>query len=34
VWDDVEFCHRVKEAGVDVWVDPTIIVGHEKTMIL
>ncbi len=34
VWDDVEFCHRVKEAGVGVWVDPTIIVGHEKTMIL
>ena len=34
VSEDVEFCHRVKEAGVDVWVDPTIIVGHEKTMIL
>ena len=34
VWDDVEFCLRVKEAGFDVWVDPNIIPGHEKMMVL
>ena len=34
VWDDVEFCLRVKEAGFDVWVDPNIIPGHEKTVVM
>ena len=34
VWDDVEFCLRVKEAGFDVWVDPGVRLGHEKTKIL
>jgi GT2 family glycosyltransferase len=34
VWDDVEFCLRAKEAGFDVWVDPKIRIGHEKTKIL
>jgi GT2 family glycosyltransferase len=34
VWDDVEFCLRVREAGFDVWVDPNIIPGHEKMMVL
>ena len=34
VWDDVEFCLRVKEAGFDVWVDPNIIPGHEKTIVM
>ena len=34
VWDDVEFCLRVREAGFDVWVDPNIIPGHEKTIVM
>ena len=34
VWDDVEFCLRVKEAGFDVWVDPNIIPGHEKMIVM
>ena len=34
VWDDVEFCLRAKEAGFDVWVDPNLRIGHEKTKIL
>ena len=34
VWDDVEFCLRAREAGFDVWVDPNLRIGHEKTKIL
>jgi hypothetical protein len=34
VWDDVEFCMRVRDLGLDVWVDPTIIPGHEKTVVM
>ena len=34
VWDDVEFCLRGKEAGFDVGVDPNIIPGHEKTVVM
>ena len=34
VWDDVEFCHRIHEVGHNIWVDPKIIVGHEKTVVL
>jgi GT2 family glycosyltransferase len=34
VWDDVENCLRIKEAGFDVWIDPKIRIGHEKTKIL
>ena len=34
VWDDVEFCHRARDNNYDIWVDPNIIVGHEKTVVL
>ena len=33
--DDFSFCHRVKkEADIDVWVDPKVVVGHEKSTVL
>ena len=28
--EDVAFCHDVKDAGFDIWMDPTCRVGHEK----
>ena len=32
--EDVAFCHLAKEAGFKIYVDPEIIVGHEKMRIL
>src|SRR3989339_1283692 len=32
--EDVCFCLRAKEAGFDVWVDPAVIVGHEKKIVM
>ena len=32
--EDVAFCHMIKEKGFDIWIDPTIRVGHEKMMVL
>ena len=32
--EDVAFCRMIKEKGYDVWIDPNIIVGHEKLMVL
>lgn len=32
--EDVGFCLKAREAGFKIHVDPTIIVGHEKTQIL
>ena len=32
--EDVSFCHMIKEKGYDIWVDPEIVVGHEKMMTL
>ena len=32
--EDVAFCKMIKEKGFDIWVDPQIIVGHEKMVIL
>ena len=32
--DDVSFCLRAKKLGYKTLVDPTIIVGHEKKLIL
>jgi len=32
--EDVSFCLDVKDAGFDVYVDPSVQVGHEKRMIL
>lgn len=28
--EDASFCFRVKELGIDIWVDPKVVVGHEK----
>jgi hypothetical protein len=32
--EDVSFCLDAKEAGFEIWCDPKIRVGHEKTRIL
>lgn len=33
--DDFSFCHRIKkEANIDIWVDPDVVVGHEKSAVL
>ena len=32
--EDVSWCHNVKANGYQILVDPSIIVGHEKTMVL
>jgi GT2 family glycosyltransferase len=32
--EDVSWCHNVKAAGYQILVDPSVIVGHEKTMVL
>ena len=32
--EDVAFCKMIKQKGFDVWIDPNIIVGHEKMMVL
>jgi GT2 family glycosyltransferase len=32
--EDVAFCQMIKQKGFDVWIDPNIIVGHEKMMVL
>lgn len=28
--EDVSWCMNVRELGFDVWVDPTVLVGHQK----
>jgi hypothetical protein len=32
--EDVGFCWTAQELGHKIWIDPTITVGHEKTIIL
>jgi hypothetical protein len=32
--EDVGFSKAIKRKGYDIWIDPSIIVGHEKMMIL
>ena len=32
--EDVGFCWAAQELGHDIWIDPSIQVGHEKTVIL
>ena len=32
--EDVAFCQMIKENGYDIWVDPEVVVGHEKMMVL
>jgi len=32
--EDVSFCHDAKDAGFEIWLDPTCRVGHEKTLVI
>ena len=32
--EDASFCRRAQQAGFDTWVDPKVIIGHEKPAIL
>lgn len=32
--EDVSFCHDAKNAGFEIWLDPTCRVGHEKTLVI
>ena len=32
--EDVGFCWTAKDNGYDIWVDPTVRVGHEKSIVL
>jgi cellulose synthase/poly-beta-1,6-N-acetylglucosamine synthase-like glycosyltransferase len=34
VMEDVAFCLTAEELGYKVWVDPTVVVGHEKMVVL
>lgn len=32
--EDLAWCYRAKDLGYEIWLDPTIKVGHQKTMML
>lgn len=32
--EDISFCHKLNDAGIPVYADPKIIVGHEKPVII
>ena len=32
--DDASFCKKAKDAGFDTWLDPKVIIGHEKPVVL
>lgn len=32
--EDIAFCLRAKDAGFNTFIDPKIIIGHEKTVVL
>jgi len=32
--EDVSFCDMIRKKGYDIWIDPEVIVGHEKMMVL
>jgi GT2 family glycosyltransferase len=32
--EDISFCWRLIEKGINIFVDPTVVVGHEKALIL
>jgi len=32
--EDVGFCLDAKEKGYEIWIDPTVIVGHQKKFIV
>ena len=34
VGEDVSFCLDAKEAGFEIWCDPRIRVGHEKSRVI
>jgi GT2 family glycosyltransferase len=32
--EDVAFCHKAIDKGYEIFIDPKVIVGHEKTIVL
>jgi hypothetical protein len=32
--EDVSFCHDARDLKIDIWVNPEIRVGHEKTLVI
>jgi len=32
--EDVSFCNMIQEKGYQIWINPEIVVGHEKMMVL
>ena len=32
--EDVQFCEDVRKQGYDIWINPNVIVGHEKVRVL
>jgi len=32
--EDVAFCKMIQEKGHNIWIDPTVIVAHEKNIVL
>ena len=32
--EDVGFCWSAQDCGIEIWVDPSIKVGHEKNIII
>ncbi len=32
--EDVAFCHLARKAGFQIFIDPQLIVGHEKMRVL
>lgn len=32
--EDASFCIRARKLGFDIWIDPTVIIGHEKLAFL
>lgn len=32
--EDVSFCNQIQEKGYKIWIDPQVVVGHEKSVVL
>jgi GT2 family glycosyltransferase len=32
--EDVAFCDLIQQKGYQIWIDPKVVVGHEKMMVL
>jgi hypothetical protein len=30
--EDLSWCEKVHQMGIDIWVDPLVRVGHQKTV--